>query len=210
MKEIIIVGAGGFGRELLQWIKDINNITPTWKIKGFIDDNPCALDGYPCGHKVISTITKWIPTQNEEFAIAIAEPHIKEKIISLLKSKGALIANIIHPTAKICDYSEHGEGVVMYPYSSIGPNCKVGNHVTLLSSGLGHDAVVEDFTTISSSCGISGHTHIGKRAFIASHAIIPPGRSVGDDAYVGAGSVVIRNVPAGKKVFGNPAKIVDI
>ena len=97
----------------------------------------------------------------------------------------------------------------MYPGSCIGPNCIVGDYVTLLS-GLGHDVVVEDYSTISSLCGISGHVHIGKRVFVAGNAVIVPSRIVGDDAYVGAGSVVIRNVPAGKKVFGNPAKILDV
>lgn len=210
MKDLIIVGAGGFGRELLEWVKDINDIALTWNVLGFIDDNANALDGYQCDYSIIGCISGWQPNQKEFFALAIAEPHIKEKVVTALKDKGARFAQIIHPLAKICSFCEYGEGIVMYPYSGIGPNCRVGDFVTLLSSGLGHDAVVDDYATVSSYCGISGHSHIGKRAFLASHAVIPPGKKVGDDAYVGAGSIVIRNIPAGKKVFGNPAKIVDI
>jgi len=60
MKEIIIVGASGFGRELLQWIKDINKIENRWIIKGFIDDNLSALDNYKCDYKVIGKVREWI------------------------------------------------------------------------------------------------------------------------------------------------------
>ncbi len=79
MKDLIIVGAGGFGRELLQWCKDINKQQPTWKLKGFIDDNSKALDGYECDYNVIGSIKDWKPSDNEEFALAVAEPHLKEK-----------------------------------------------------------------------------------------------------------------------------------
>jgi sugar O-acyltransferase (sialic acid O-acetyltransferase NeuD family) len=187
LKELYIVGAGGFGRELLQWVKDINAVQEKWIIKGFLDDN-----------------------LNEELALGIAEPHIKEKLVKMLMDKGAKFATVIHPSARICEFCEYGEGLVMYPNSAIGPNCKVGNYVTLLSSGLGHDAEVDDFVTICSYCGVSGHVKIGKRSFIASHVVLPPSKKVGEDAYVGAGSVVVRNVRAGKKVFGNPAREIDL
>ncbi len=210
MKNIIIVGAGGFGRELLQWIKDINDVKPTWQIKGFIDDNLSALNGIECDYKIIGKISTWQPTEDEVFAIAIAEPHIKEKVVKSMLAKGAEFTSVIHPTAKISAFCRYGKGLVMYPYSGMPPNCSVGDFVTILTSWLGHDVVVEDYVTISSNCGVTGHVHIGKRAFLASHVIIPPSKKVGADAYVGAGSVVIRNVPAGKKVFGNPAKIIDL
>ena len=210
MKDLIIVGAGGFARELLQWIKDINIVNPTWNIKGFIDDDLKALEGKACDYSVIGTITDWIPKENEVFALAIASPKTKEIIANKMKAKGAQFADIIHPKAEVCDFSEHGEGIVMYPGASLNPNSKVGNFVTILSSGIPHDAVVEDYATISSFCGLTREVHIGKRAYLADHVCILPGHSVGDDAYVGMGSVVVRNVKAGKKVFGNPAKNIDI
>lgn len=209
MKDIIIVGAGGFGRELLQWIKDINKAEEKWRIKGFIDDDMHALDGIACDYQVIGTIHEWIPSKNEVFALAIAAPKTKEIVVMRLKSRGAVFAEVVHPRAEICDFSEHGEGIVMYPGASLNPNSKVGNFVTVLSTGIPHDAIVEDFATISSFCGLTRGVHIGRRAFLADHVCILPERSIGDDAYVGMGSVVVRNVGAGKKVFGNPAKTVD-
>lgn len=210
MQEIIIAGAGGFGRELLQWIKDINIIENKWIIKGFIDDDLNSLNGKTCDYKVIGTIKEWMPSNNEVFALGIANPKTKEIVVNTLKAKGAKFADVIHPRAEVCDFSEHGEGIVMYPGASLNPNSKTGSFVTLLSTGIPHDAVVEDYATISSFCGLTRGVHIGKRAYLADHVCILPGHNIGDDAYVGMGSVVVRNVGSGKRVFGNPAKTIDL
>ena len=209
MKDIIIVGAGGFGRELLQWIKDINRINPTWTIKGFIDDNLDALNSFACDYNVIGSISNWIPHDNEVFALAIANPITKEKVVSELKSRGAKFTSVIRPTAFISEFAQVGEGIVMYPNSGINVNTRVGDFVTFLSSGLGHDAEIGDYSTISSYCDITGGVKLGKRVFLGSHVTIVPKRKIGDDAYVAAGSVVMTNIRAGNHVMGNPAHKMD-
>lgn len=209
MKEIIIVGAGGFGRELLQWIKDINKTGYKWKIKGFIDDNPNALDNYKCDYKVIGKISDWQPKGGEVFACAIANPKIKEKVVNMLKAKGAIFERIIHPTAIISEFTDIGEGFVAYPNSGISVNVTIGDFVTLLSSGVGHDVTIGDYTTISSYSDITGGVIIGKKVFLGSHVTIVPKRKIGDDAYIGVGSVVVTNIKENTKVMGNPAKRID-
>ena len=210
MKDIIIVGAGGFGRELLQWIKDINRIESKWKIKGFLDDNLNALYGYECDYEIIGKISEWVPNKDEVFACAIAEPKVKEKVITLLKEKDAVFEKIIHPTAIIGSFNKIGEGFVAYPHSGIAVNTKIGNFVTLLRSGVGHDVKIGNYTTISSHCDLTGHVEIGSRVFVGSHATIIPNCIIGNNVYIGAGSVVIRNVKENKKVFGNPARNFEI
>lgn len=210
MKDLVIVGAGGFGRELLQWVNNINMIQTKWEIKGFIDDNLNALDGKKCDYAVIGRIQDWEPKETEVFACAIANPRTKEKIVTLLKSKGASFETIIHPSAVIGEFNKIGEGLIAYPNSVITTNTEVGDYVTLLSSGIGHDAIVGDFSTISSYCDITGGVQLGKRVFLGSHVTIVPGRKIGDDAYVGAGSVVIKSVKPNTKVIGNPAKKILI
>lgn len=209
MKDIIIVGASGFGREVLQWIKDVNVVKPTWNIKGFIDDNLYALEGYPCDYKVLGTIKDWIPSENEEFVMAIASPVIKEKLVTMLKSRGAVFATVVHPTSIIGGFCEIGEGLVVTPRAKISPNVHIGNFVTVLGCGIGHDAEIGDFSTICGYCAVSGHVKVGKRVFIATSAVIAPSKKIGDDAYVGMGSMVIKSVKAGCKVMGNPAKKID-
>lgn len=209
MKNLIIVGAGGFGRELLLWVKDINRVSNKWNIKGFLDDNLGALENYTCDYPVIGKIEDWEPSEDEVFACAIAEPRIKENVVKTLKSRGAIFEQIIHPRASIGEFNSIGEGSVFYPKAALTVNISIGNFVTILSSGIGHDCSIGDFSTISSSCTVNGHVTIGKRVFLASNVVIVPGKSIGDDSYIGAGSVVIRDVKESTKVFGNPARSLD-
>ena len=210
MQDLIIVGASGLGREVLQWTKDINKVNPAWNILGFIDDNTDALDGIECDYGIIGTIRDWQPKENEHFVMAIAKPEWKAKISQFLEAKGAQFVPIIHPTAIISDYTKIGKGIVVYPYAKINVNSIVGDFVTLLGSTIGHDATVGDYTTICGTCNINGHAVIGNNVFIGSHAVVAPGKRVGDSSYVGNGSVVISNIKAGYTVFGNPAKRIQL
>ena len=206
MKDLIIVGASGFGREVLQIVKDINKKEPTWNILGFLDDNEEALDGYECDYNVIGTIRDCNPEPEQNYVMAIANPQVKEKVITLLESKGANFVSVIHPMAVIGSFNKIGRGIVVYPYAKVTVNTTIGDFVSLLGSNIGHDAEVGDYTTITGMCAINGHVTIGKRVFIGSHVVVAPGKRIGDDVYVGNGSVVVTNIKAGNKVFGNPAK----
>lgn len=208
MNKIIIVGAGGFGRELLQWIKDINAAKPTWKIAGFIDDDLHALDGVETDTPIIGTIKDWQPKEDEEFALAMGSPALKRKIVGLLKSKGAKFATIIHPTALLSPFAHYGEGFIMFPYSKLSCNSTVGDFVTLLSTPIGHDNVIGEYTVISGGCNIVRNVKIGKDVFLAAGVCIAQDVVIGDGAYLGLGSVVLKDVAPGVKVFGNPARVV--
>ena len=112
MKKILIVGAGGFGRELLQWIKDINAEKPTWEIGGFLDDNLQALDGVEIDYPVVGTISDWQPKDDEVFALAMGKPQLKRMVVEKLKSRGAHFAAVIHPTALVSPFAHYGEGQI--------------------------------------------------------------------------------------------------
>ena len=209
MKDIIIVGAAGFGREVLQWIKDVNKVSPTWNIRGFLDDNLNALDGYECDYSVIGTVRDWRPSENEVFALAIAFPGVKEKVVSVLKSKGAEFATVIHPTSIVSEFCHLGEGIIITPRCKISPNVTVEDFVTILGCGVGHDACIGTYSTLSGYCAICGHVSIGKRVFVGTSAVVAPSKKIGDDAFIAMGSMVISNVKAGKKVMGNKARKID-
>lgn len=208
MKDIIIVGASGFGRELVQWIEDINNDLPQWNILGFIDDNLNALDGCQCDYKILGTIKDWEP-KGEYFACALAFPAVKEKIVTMLRNKGAKFVTLIHPTALVNKNAKIGEGVIITPRSSITADTCIGNFVSILGSGVGHDSCIGDFSTLSGRCSINGHVEVGKSVYIACGVSVAPSKKIGDNATIGIGSVVISNVKSGTKVFGNPAKKID-
>ncbi len=210
MENLIIVGAGGFGREIVQLIEDINHIKPSWRINGFIDDDITALDSFNCDYTIMGRIKDHQPTNAAVYACAIANPFLKANVVTLLKSKGAKFISIIHPSANVGSKNYIGEGFVAYPNACVTTNVVIGNFVTLLASGVGHDAEIGDFSTISSFCDITGGVKIGRQVFLGSHVTVVPGKKIGDEAFVCAGSVVVKNIRNGGKVFGNPAKQMPI
>jgi sugar O-acyltransferase (sialic acid O-acetyltransferase NeuD family) len=205
MKDLIIVGAGSVGRERLSTIKKINKIERKWNIKGFLSDFPDVLDGIECDLPIIDTIVDYIPKENDIFVCGIAKPKDKEKVVTIMKNKGARFETIIHPASIIGDFVTLGEGC--FVFGTISPNAKLGNFVSIMGSMVG-GAIIGDFSTTTGYANITS-AKLGKRVFVGSHAVILNNLIIGDDAYIGAGSVVIKNVKPGTKVFGNPAKKIE-
>lgn len=210
MKDLYIVGAGGCGREVLHIIKDIHRIQgPRWNIKGFLDDTEDPLKGKECDYGVVGTIQGYQPKENEVLVMAIASPQAKRKLVPMLLERGAVFESVIHPYASLGEFNTVGEGVVIYGGFSMSVNVSIGDYVTMLSSWLGHDVQIGDYATVSGMCHILGCVQVGVGAFIGSNVVIAPDANIEEDAYVGIGSVVLRRVKKGKRVFGNPAREMD-
>lgn len=207
VQDIIIVGASGFGREVLSTIKRINAVDPTWNVLGFIDDNLNALDGFDLEHRVLGTIKEWKPTEHEQYVLAIATPKVKEYIVPFLKEKGAKFATIIDPTVSIGERTKVGEGVVIFGQVGISVDVVIGDFVFFNTlDGIGHDAVIGDYCTFGPKVCISGATKIGKCVNVGALASTYPGVQVGDYATIGMNSAVIRRVKPSTTVIGVPAK----
>lgn len=207
-KNMFIIGAGGFGREVLSMARDLEHNQTDWKIKGFIDDNIRALDNLETGgYYVLDTIKEHLINNNNVYVCAIADVTTKREICSYFVNLGAEFINLIHPTSKIGYTAKIGKGIIMAPYSGISENVTIGDFVTINAySGFGHDAIVGDFCTISAHCDVMGHAVLGEGVFLGSHASICPEMVVEEYARVGAGSVVLKKVKTHTTVFGNPAK----
>ena len=202
MKDLIIVCAGGFGREVYYMAKSIGK----WNIKGFIDDNLHALDGVDIALPIIGTIKDWAPSENEVFALGVSAPKTKEIIVNLMSAKGAKFETLIAPHSRIIESATICEGCIIS--GSVGDCVKIGNYVNIMGSMIGQDSIIGDFSTTTGYTNIVA-AHIGKRVFVGSHAVVLNDIKVGDDAYICAGSIVFSKVKAGTKVFGNPAKRMD-
>lgn len=206
MKDLIIVGAGGMGRKVLVCLKRLNTENK-WNIKGFLDDNEQALEGKKCDLEIIGKISDWNPTENQVFVMGISEPHTKRIVSELLIRKGAFFETIISPDVILGDYVEIGEGsVIMTPYN-VESECKIGKFVTMLGSTIAIDGKLGDYSTTTGFANLT-YANIGKEVYVGSHAVILSNVTIGNGAYIGVGSIVMKDVPPYTQVFGNPARIV--
>ncbi len=209
-KKIVLIGAGGFGREVaVSLIGTINWYEPTYEFLGFLDDGAqfqtgSMIAGYPwLGNR------NWILDHKDEVfcTCTIGNAALKKRIQSELMQKGVQFETIIEKNAYIAPDAVIGPGCVFYGGVKISVNCKIGAGV-LLNDGvkIGHDVTIGDYTSVMPDTGISGGCQIGEAVAIGGHAFLIPSRKVGNQARIAAGSIVFSNVKAGTTVLGNPAK----
>lgn len=211
-RKLIVVGAGGCGREVAQIAVDARAAgNPDWALAGFIDDDPAALSGHNALVPLVGSISDWQPSADEVFVCAIGSPGARDAIATSLEARGAQFVNVIHPTVLVAPSASLGHGLVVYPYSCISTDTVLQPHVQInMHCAIGHDAKLGRSTVLSSFCDITGHVQLGDRVLAGSHVTIAPKLRVGDDAVLGMGSVVVATVRAGKRVFGNPAKSLEL
>lgn len=207
MKRLLIIGAGGFGREVLNWTLDIPSQNREWEVAGFLNSIPTALDDYPCGYTILGDPSTYVPLENDLFICAIGNPRDRLRVCHGLKARGAQFISLCHPSAIIGSRCTIGEGCIFCPGSVITADVRIGDFVTVnVNSTIGHDAVIGNGCTLSGHVDITGFASLGEGVFLGSHASVLPRAKIGDYAVVGAGSVVLKRVKAGASVMGVPAK----
>ena len=207
MKHLIIVGAGEFGRELYWTIQGSLGFGKDYDIKGFIDDDDSEDKIKLLSAPFLGKISEYVIEDSDVFTCAIASPNPREIVINRMLQNGAEFINIIHSSSIIHGTVRLGKGIIISPFICIGDASSIGDFVIINGfSSIGHDCLVGDYSCIMSHCDITGHSQIGRKVFIGGGARTVPGAKIGDEAYVGAGSVILRRVKPGSKVFGNPAK----
>ncbi|MFA6409748.1 MAG: NeuD/PglB/VioB family sugar acetyltransferase [Gammaproteobacteria bacterium] len=207
MNKLIIVGAGGFGRETLQSALQTSENNVSWVVSGFISDDLDVLQGTNCNYPILGRVMDWQPKEDERFIIAIGSPSDKKKAVEVLSQRRAVFTNVIHRTAVIYPSSKLGIGVICVPNVFVSDNAVIGDHVAInYGSCIGHDVSVGNYTTISSLCDVTGNVAIGESVFISSGVSIIPKVKIGDHAFICAGSTVMNDLNAHAKVLGIPAR----
>jgi len=211
-RDLFIIGASNFGREMESWLQLIPESLRDWKIKGFLHyfEGKSPLDGYPTNLKIIGDWRDHPLTKNDYCIIAVADCTWKERIYNHLKGKTSFLTYIA-PDASVGKFNIIGEGTLVCPGSIITTNVTIGNCVTLnIGSQIGHDCKIGDFSSIMPSVDLGGNVTVGSKVFIGTNATILPNMTIGSGATVGAGSVVLKKVGEGTTVFGNPAKEIAV
>ena len=206
MKRLVIVGAGGFGKEVVQYAR-YSFRSPEISIRGVLDDSPEARARWSGNVPCLGSTLEYQLEPDDLFIIAIGEPRIRRVLAMRLQEKGANFAKIVHPRAYLAETAQVEEGAIVCPFAFVGPSAKVGPHAVLNTfASAGHDSEVEGYSVLSPYAVINGHAKLERGAFLATHATVVVGKRVGEWAKVSAGSIVHHDVPAFALAVGNPAK----
>ena len=209
-KNLYIIGARGFGREMALGLSSWNGFCDRYVIKGFLDDKADAMDGFSGYPPVVSSVEGFVPGENDVVVCGLGAVQWRMKYIDILLAKGARFDTFISPEARVARTARIGQGVLVSEHVAISADVRVGDFVLFHPySTLGHDAEIGKYTVIENGVFCGGFVKVGERATLHTRATILPHQIVGDDAIVGACSCVIRNVKPGSTVFGNPAQRID-
>jgi UDP-perosamine 4-acetyltransferase len=199
----IIFGAGGHAKVVIEVARSAA-LLPSL----VLDDNPhsSSLLGVPVTK---SAGFNWKPVRGFRFLVAIGSNRIREKIFNDLLAKGGTPQTIIHPFTSISPTAFIGNGTVVFAGVIVNANSRIAENC-ILNTGcrLDHDANIGPHTHLCPASTLAGTVTIGARTMIGTGACCIPGILIGDDCTIGAGSVVIRNIPDSSKAYGNPARIV--
>jgi sugar O-acyltransferase (sialic acid O-acetyltransferase NeuD family) len=214
MENIVIIGAGGVGREVALIIEEINKVQPTWKLLGFLDDKSALHNTYINGYRVLGGID-YIATMETLGTVhavcAISAYKAKVKIVEKLKSCSISFPKIIHPSVQVSRFNSIGEGTIVYPGVIMTTNIDIGNQVIISpGSGIGHEAVIEDYCSVLWKVNISGNVRVGEGCLLGSGSTILQNISIGRESIVGAGAVVVKDLPERCTAVGVPARVVKV
>ena len=209
-KRIAIFGAGGFGREVLQLIRDINECQPLWSCAGFIVDSGFESQSMVSGLPILGNAT-WLEANPDVYVVvAVGSSAVRRRITSQIKTQCKnSFAVLVHPRAWVGKNVEIGAGSVICAGSLITTDIKISEHVHVnIGSTIGHDALLGDFVTLNPSVNVSGNVVLNEGVEAGTGSIIIPGCTVGEWSVIGAGSVVTKSLKANCTAVGAPARIV--
>lgn len=209
MKNIVIIGAGGVGREVSLIIQQINELEQTWNLLGFIDDNTDNWGKVINGNSVIGGIDSLEFLSNDTYiVIAIANYEVKKNIVNKINNKFKF-ATIVHPKVWIHDYMTVGEGTIIYEGAILTANIEIGNHVIISPKcGVGHDSIIKDYVSLLWNVNVSGNDLIEEGVMMGSGSTVIQGKKIGKGSIIGAGAVVVNDIESFSTAVGVPAKVI--
>ena len=206
MYDLIILGAGGTGREICEMCEEVFDIKH-YRIKGFLSDVLDVLDNFDIGYPMLGTIRDYKVQENDRFIFAIGDVQGRRKIAESILERGGKFINFIHPSAKISPSAKIGQGVIIFPFAYVGANADVGDFCFInLHAACGHDVKLGAFSEQAPYSAVAGGVQTGEECFFALHAVAGPKVILGNRVVISQGSVTQKNQPDDSVIVGVPGK----
>ncbi|MDQ7909634.1 acetyltransferase [Phytohabitans sp. ZYX-F-186] len=210
MRDLVIVGAGGFARETAAAVRAVNEVRPAWRLRGFLDDDPALHGTERSGVPILGGVDHLAELPGAAVLVCIGNPRhygTRERVVGRLGLAADRYATLVHPTAQIGAGSLVGPGTVLLAGVVLTADVTVGAHVAVMPQAvLTHDDVVGDFATIASGARLGGSAALERGSYLGAGALVREGVRIGARSLVGMGSVVLTDVPPGEVWVGNPAR----
>jgi sugar O-acyltransferase (sialic acid O-acetyltransferase NeuD family) len=211
MQKVVIVGAGGHGREVLDVFEALNEGTRRYEVLGYIVETGFGTPGELVNGRPILGDFDWLDghTHEVEVICGVGAPELRRRLVQRAAAVGARFCSVVHPSVVRTRWIEVGAGVVIAPGCVLTNQIRIGNHVHVnVGCTIAHDGVLEDFATLAPGVRVCGNVTLEEGCYVGTGANIVERRRIGAWAVVGAGSTIVQDVPPNTTVVGVPGRVV--
>ncbi|MFY9621326.1 MAG: acetyltransferase [Pyrinomonadaceae bacterium] len=211
MKHVVIIGAGGHGREVVEIIRHQAQSQNGPTLLGFVVDSEYLAESGDPGAPILGDWTWFKKADREELAVicAVGDPAVRKRLVEKGQSLGLVFTNAISPSAHIVSDAKFGNGVMIFPQAVVSRNVRLADH-TVVNAGstLSHDTSVECYATIGPGVHLAGNVSVGEGCYLGVGSSVIQNVSIGAWAIIGAGAAVTSDIPDRVTAAGVPARII--
>ena len=207
---LVILGAGGCARDILDAVEAINSAAPQFDMLGFIVDAPYGSPGELVNDIPILGDFTWLERYPNTWVVGgVGASDLRKRMVQRAAKLGVKFATLVHPSVLQTRWAKFGVGTVVLGRCFLSNQIRVGDHVHIsYHCTVGHDAILDDYVSIAPGVHVSGNVHLKEGANIGTGANIIEKKTIGAWSIVGAGSTVVKDVPANSTVVGVPARVI--
>jgi UDP-perosamine 4-acetyltransferase len=211
MKHIVILGAGGHGREVAEILFHQARVTGDINVLGFVDDDPGLGGRCLAGLPILGDWSWFQGVDRTEIGVlcAVGQPRVCKRLAERAETLGLTFVSAISPLAHISAHARMGRGVTTFPNVVVNTDADLGDHAIMnLAATASHDVQIGRYCNINPGTHLAGRVTIGEGSYVGMGTNVIQGVSVGSWSTIGAGSVVLRDLPSGATAVGIPAQVI--